>query len=70
MDAPNLLNICTIAFAAVAILLSFLAITMHVITVLFPVRRGLLDPAVVAAISGVVASVVPGAHVSHIEEER
>ncbi len=70
MDAPNLLSICTIAFASVAILLSILAVTMHFMTMLFPVRKPAVDAAIVAAISGTVASVFPGSRVTHIEEER
>ncbi len=70
MEPTSLLSICTIAFASVAILLSFLALTMHFITLLFPVRQPAVDPAIVAAISTTVASVMPGASVTHIEEER
>ena len=70
MDPTSLLSICTIAFASVAILLSFLALTMHFITLLFPVRKPAVDSAIVAAISGTVALVIPGATVTHIEEER
>ena len=70
MEPTSLFSICTIAIVAVFALLSFLAITMHLITVLFPARTDVLDPAVMAAISGTVASVIPGARVTHIEEVR
>jgi hypothetical protein len=66
----SLLTICTIAFVAVFVLLSSLALAMHLITSLFPIRASSVDPAVVAAISGTVASVIPGARVTKIEEER
>ena len=70
MEATSLLSICAIAFAAVAVLLSFLAICMYLITRLFPVSEPAVDTAIVAAISGAVASVIPGARVTQIEEER
>lgn len=70
MEPTSLFSVCTIAFVSVFALLSFLAVTMHLTTVLFPVRGTAVDPAIVAAISGTVASVVPGARVTHIEEER
>jgi len=61
---------CTIACVAVFALLTFLAITMHFITSLFQIRGASVDAAIAAAISGAVASVLPGARVTHIEEER
>lgn len=70
MDPTSLFLICTIALVAVFSLLSFLAITMHLITVIFPARKDVLDPAVVAAITGTVAAVIPGATVTNIEEVR
>ena len=70
MDPTSLFSICTIALVAVFSLLSFLAITMHLITVIFPARNDVLDPAVVAAITGTVAAVIPGATVTNIEEVR
>ena len=70
MATASLLSICAFAFVAVFALLSFLAVTMFLITTLFPVRMGSVDPAMVAAISGAVASLIPGARVTKIEEER
>ncbi len=70
VEPTSLFSICAIAIVAVFALLSFLAITMHLITVLFPARAHVLNPAVVAAISGTVASVIPGARVTNIEEVR
>jgi hypothetical protein len=70
VESTSLLSISAIAFTSVAVLLSFLAVSMYLITRLFPVVEAVLDPAVVAAISGTVASVIPGARVTHIEEER
>ena len=65
----DLLNACLVAFVAVFVLLSFLAVVMHLITMAFPARREGLDPVVVAAVSSTVASLIPGAQVTHIEEE-
>ena len=68
---PNgLLTLCSIAFASVFAILAFLALAMRVITVLFPMPVATIDAALVAGISGAVASVYPGARVTRIEEER
>lgn len=66
----NLLATCLIAMVAVFSLLGVLALLMALITLVFPVVRDRIDPAVVAAISTVVASVYPGASVTRIEEEQ
>ena len=66
---PNLLIVCIIAFIAVMLLLSFLAVVMSLITRVFPVQvqdEG-IEPGVVAAIQSVVAQI--GAVVTHIEEK-
>jgi Na+-transporting methylmalonyl-CoA/oxaloacetate decarboxylase gamma subunit len=65
----NLVAVCGIAFAAVFTLLSLLAVVMQLITVVFPERKSIVDPPVVAAISSTVASLVPGARVTRIEEK-
>jgi len=65
----NLLHICGISFLAVFLLLSLLALAMHMITLVFPERRIATDAPVVAAITSTVASVYPGARVTRIEEE-
>jgi hypothetical protein len=54
---------------AVFVLLGLLAVIMRLITVVFPVREGRIDSAVVAAITTAVASIYPGATVTRIEEE-
>jgi len=66
---PNLLIVCIIAFIAVMLLLSFLAVVMSLITRVFPVQvqdEG-IEPGVVAAIQSVVAQI--GAVVTHMEEK-
>lgn len=67
----ELLNACVVAFVAVFVLLTFLALAMHFITLAFPGRspRTETDAAVFAALSTAVATVIPGARVTRIEEE-
>jgi hypothetical protein len=54
---------------AVFILLGLLALTMELITAVFPERRRAMDPAIVAALTTAVASIFPGARVTRIEED-
>lgn len=70
MDGPSLITICSIAFLSVFVLLSLLAVVIRVITSVVPERRRSFDPVVAAAISTAVAAVLPGARVTHIQEER
>jgi len=69
LDGAGLFSACLIAMVAVFVLLGVLAVIMRLITVVFPVREGRIDSAVVAAITTAVASVYPGATVTRIEEE-
>ena len=69
MEVTNLFAVCGLAFGAVFVLLAFLALAMHLITLFFPERRSPTDPTVVAAISSTVATLYPGARVTRIEEE-
>ena len=69
MPDADLLWVCTIAFVSVFTLLAGLAVVMHLITVAFPERRTAVDPTVTAAISTTVATLIPGARVTRIEEE-
>jgi len=66
---PSILIACAAAFAAVFALLTFLAIVMQLITLVFPEDEPSTDAPVVAAISSAVAAVIPGAKVVRIEEE-
>jgi hypothetical protein len=61
--------VCSIAFLAVFILLTFLAVIMYLITFIFPERKVGTDMAVVAAISSAFSTIYPGAQVIQIEEE-
>lgn len=65
----NLLQACGIAFAAVFLLLTVLAVLMRAITAVFPLRTPRTDPAITAAIATAVAILAPGARVTRIEEE-
>ncbi len=65
----NLLTACGIAFLAVFVLLSLLAGLMQLITFLFPERKSTIEASLVAAITSSVATVLPGARVTRIEEK-
>jgi hypothetical protein len=69
MTEPNLLLISISAFAAVILLLSFLAAVIRLLTIIFPEGDG-PDAALLAAISTVAVRAHPGTRVSRIEEER
>ena len=72
MEEVNLFLVCAIAFAAVMLLLGFLAGVMSVMTRLLPVAHvdgDSPDAAVLAAIQSVVASRFGGARVVRIEEK-
>lgn len=68
----NLVLVCLVAFAAVMILLAFLAAVISGITHVFPVnsRTDAIDPAIIASINSVVATRFSGARVTHIEEKK
>jgi len=70
----QLLWICISSFTGVFAVLSFLAITMHVITLIFPEKKlisraaGSDEAVMFAAISSTYARLYPGTKVSKIEE--
>jgi len=70
----KLLWICVSSFVGVFGVLTFLAITMHVITLIFPAKKiiakvaGSDDAAVYAAVTSTYARLYPGTKVSKIEE--
>jgi hypothetical protein len=68
--ATSLFAVCGLAFLTVFLLLTFLAVVMHLITTSFPEGEDALEPAMVAAIASSVATLIPGARVVQIEEER
>ena len=67
MELSSILLMCGVAFVAVFILLGLLALVMEGITLLFPERNPTVEAAVVAAVSGAVASLYGGARVIKIE---
>ena len=67
----SLLVMCMASFAAVFLVLTFLAIAMRLIIVIFPEKQadaGVDEAAVYAAISSTYARLYPGTRVSNIEE--
>lgn len=67
MEQENLVLVCVVAFAAVILLLTALAIVMSFITRVFPVVKDEIDQGVVAAIHAVAASLFPGGRVTQIK---
>ena len=72
----SLLSMCVSSFAAVFTVLSFLAIAMRLIIMVFPEKVAELvkpvsdDEPIFAAISSVYAKMYPGARVTKIEEVK
>jgi len=67
----NLVTICITSFIGVFIVLVFLAVTMEVITRVFPEKitsAGADDAAVFAGITSTYARLYPGTRISNIEE--
>lgn len=71
----KLLWICVSSFVGVFGVLTFLAITMHMITLIFPEKKKIIakaagsdDAVVYAAISSTYARLYPGKKISKIEE--
>jgi len=69
METPDLITICLTSFVAVLILLSFLALIMRVITLIFPVKED-DDSAVVAAITSTYNVHFPGTKIIKIGEQK
>ena len=68
MEGLSLSAACYTAFAAVMVVLAFLAVVIHLVSLVFPARPADADAAVVAAITTAVAARHPGAQVTRIEE--
>jgi Na+-transporting methylmalonyl-CoA/oxaloacetate decarboxylase gamma subunit len=67
VELASILLMCGVAFVAVFVLLSLLALVMEGIGLLFPQRAPVVEPVVVAAVSSAVASLFAGARVTRIE---
>ena len=70
MEGPSLTAACISAFGVVFVVLTFLALVIHVIALVLPARAARTDPAVVAAIAAAVVAQQPGARVVHIVEAK
>ena len=67
----NLFVMCMSSFAAVFLVLTFLAVAMRLIIVVFPEKEkdtGIDEAAVYAAISSTYARLYPGTRIRNIEE--
>jgi hypothetical protein len=62
--------VCVAAFLAVFVLLTLLALAMRGLIAVFPEKIGKADPAMLAAVTSVVAAVFPGFKITRVEEER
>jgi hypothetical protein len=67
MGSSDLFVICSLSFLAVFIVLTILALIMHLITNFFPYRDA-SDTALFAAISASMAKFYPGRKIAKIEE--
>ena len=71
MDTPNLLVVCIASFTAVLFLLSFLAIIMHFLLIVFPVKPKIEeDTEIIAAITTAYNRQFPGTRITNIGEEK
>jgi hypothetical protein len=68
MESVSVLFTCLLSFLVVFILLAFLAVVIRLVAALLPVSTTRTDPAVIAAIHAAVATQIPGAQVTSIEE--
>jgi len=67
----NLLSMCMASFGAVFSILTFLAVVMHLIMIIFPEKKietASDDAAIYAAITSVYSSLYPGMKVTNIKE--
>lgn len=71
METPNLLVVCISSFAAVLFLLSFLALLMHFLLIVFPVKKQDEEDAVlIAAITTAYNRQFPGTRITNLGEEK
>jgi Na+-transporting methylmalonyl-CoA/oxaloacetate decarboxylase gamma subunit len=70
VEGPSLTAACVTAFGVVFLVLAFLALVIHLISLVLPARAPRTDAAVVAAIAAAVAAQQPGAKVVHIVEAK
>lgn len=70
MESTELLVVCAAAFLAVFVVLAFLALSMRLISFVFPERKVESDTALVAAVAATVQTLFPGAKVTKMEERK
>ena len=70
MDGPNLLIVCISSFVAVLFILSFLAVVMHFLLIIFPVKPKEDDTTIIAAITTAYNNQYPGTRITNIGEEK
>lgn len=71
MNDPNLLVVCIASFSAVLIILSILAIIMHFLLIIFPVKdQNEEDTAIIAAITTAYNRQFPDTRITNIGEEK
>ena len=68
MSPSELAIICASAFLSVFFLLTVLALLMRLIMIVFPIKKGSADAAVIAAMTTVVQTVHPGTKITRVEE--
>ena len=70
----NLLSMCMASFMAVFVVLTFLAVAMRLIMVIFPqkpvVAKGSDDAAIYAAVTSAYARLYPGMKITNIQEKK
>ena len=70
MNPDNLLIICSSAFIAVFLLLSFLAVVMRLLMLAYPRKAEGIEPAIVAVLTAAATYAFPGTKVTNVEEIR
>jgi hypothetical protein len=68
MDAPGIISICISAILTVFLILSVLAISINIITRLFPFKEEKEDTTIFAAIASGYSVIYPGNKITKIEE--
>ena len=68
MGSLDLLLVCSLSFLSVFIVLSVLALVMHLITIFLPHQDKKTDTSIYAAITASAARTYPGRKITKIEE--
>lgn len=68
MESPGILSICLSAIITVFLILSVLAISINIITRLFPFKEEKQDTTIFAAIASGYSVIHPGTKITKIEE--